>query len=109
VHGARELGAGFAYVLMSGLDIESRPRWEHDLLRLYLDELKAAGGEAPGFDEAWLHYRQQDFHGLFAWVGTIGAGRMQPEIQPRDICLANIERIAQTVVDLDSLDSLDES
>jgi hypothetical protein len=99
----------FAYALMSGLSIESRREWEEDLLRLYLEELKAAGGEAPGFDEAWLQYRQQVFHGLFAWVGTIGAGRMQPEMQPRDICLANIERITQAVVDLKSLDALNES
>lgn len=99
----------FAYALMSNLDIESRRAWENDLLRLYLEELKANGGKAPAFDEAWLHYRQQVFHGLFAWVGTIGAGRMQPEMQPRDICLANIERITQAVVDLESLDALDES
>lgn len=98
----------FAYALMSGLDIESRRAWETDLLHLYLDELKSNGGKAPGFDEAWLHYRQQVFHGLFAWVGTIGAGRMQPEMQPRDICLANIERITQAVVDLESLDALNE-
>lgn len=99
----------FAYALMSGLDIESRRAWEHDLLRLYLDQLGENGGTAPPFDDAWLHYRQQVFHGLFAWVGTIGAGRMQPEMQPRDVCLVNIERISQAVVDLESLDALDES
>jgi hypothetical protein len=51
---------------VSGLDIESRRAWEHDLLRLYLDRLGENGGKAPGFDDAWLHYRQQVFHGLDA-------------------------------------------
>jgi hypothetical protein len=33
---------------------------------------------------------------------------MQPDMQPRDISLANFERILQAVADLESLDSLAE-
>ncbi|MEU7631397.1 aminoglycoside phosphotransferase family protein [Nocardia sp. NPDC049220] len=99
----------FAYALMSNLTIENRRAWERELLEFYLDRLKAAGGDAPGFNEAWLHYRQQTFQGMFAWVGTLGQGRMQPDMQPRDISLANVERIMQAIADLESLDSLNES
>lgn len=96
----------FAYAIMSALTIEQRREWERDLLEFYLDRLRAAGGAAPGFNEAWLQYRQQTFQGVFAWVGTLGQGRMQPDMQPRDISIANVERILQAVVDLESLDSL---
>lgn len=100
--------ADFAYAITSGLTIEQRREWERDLLEFYLDRLKAAGGDAPGFDAAWLQYRQQTFQGVFAWVGTLGQGRMQPDMQPRDISLANVERILQAVADLESLDALAE-
>jgi hypothetical protein len=96
----------FAYATMSALTIEQRREWERDLLEFYLDRLQAAGGVAPGFNEAWLQYRQQTFQGVFAWVGTLGQGRMQPDMQPREISIANVERILQAVVDLESLDSL---
>lgn len=98
----------FAYAIMSALTIEQRREWERDLLEFYLDRLKAAGGDAPGYNEAWLQYRQQTFQGVFAWVGTLGQGKMQPDMQPRDISLANVERILQAVADLESLDSLDQ-
>ncbi|WP_345493257.1 aminoglycoside phosphotransferase family protein [Nocardia callitridis] len=98
----------FAYSIMSGLTIEDRRAWERELLELYLDRLQAAGGDAPDFNAAWLQYRQQTFHGVFSWIGTLGQGRMQPEMQPRDISLANVERIMQAVADLESLDALNE-
>lgn len=98
----------FSYSIMSALTIEQRRAWERDLLEFYLDRLQAAGGTAPDFEAAWLQYRQQTFQGVFAWVGTLGQGRMQPDMQPRDISLANFERILQAVADLESLDSLPE-
>jgi len=36
--------------------------WERDPVGLYLDQLAAAGGKPPAFDETWLAYRQQMFH-----------------------------------------------
>ena len=37
---------------------------------------------------------------------TIGAGRLQPDMQPKDYMLRCLERIATFVDDHDSLDSL---
>ncbi|MDT7673285.1 MAG: hypothetical protein QOD82_1187, partial [Pseudonocardiales bacterium] len=36
---------------------------------------------------------------------TIGVSRLQPDMQPREICLANLERMGQAAVDLGTLDS----
>jgi hypothetical protein len=94
------------YALMSALTIEDRRAWERDLLALYLDELARAGGVAPSFDEAWLRYRQQVFHGLVFWLYTIGSGRMQPQMQRQSVAEANVARMTQATVDLESLDSL---
>ena len=101
-----EWALDLVYALMSALTIEDRRAWEADLLALYLEELARAGGVAPSFDQAWLRYRQQAFHGLIFWLYTIGAGRMQPNMQPRHISEANVARMTQAVVDLESLDSL---
>lgn len=96
-----------SYALSAGLDVEDRRAWERDLLALYLDELAAAGGKPPGFERAWLAYRQQMFHGLVFWTYTFLVGKvsaLQPEAHVRML----IRRTAQAIVDLDSLDSLDE-
>lgn len=95
------------YALMSALTIEHRRAWERDLLSFYLDELARTGGQPPSFDQAWLRYRQQAFHGLIFWLYTIGAGRMQPNMQPLHVSEANVARMTQAVVDLESLDCLD--
>lgn len=94
------------YAVMSALTIEDRRAWERDLLGLYLKELARAGGVAPSFDEAWLRYRQQVFHGLAFWLYTIGSGRMQPQMQKRSVAEANVARMTQATVDLESLDCL---
>lgn len=96
-----------AYALMSALEVEDRRAWEGDLLRLYLERLAAAGGDPPPFDRAWTMYRQQTFHGLIFWLFTLGAGPLQPQMQPQAVSEANVARMAQAVVDLESLDSLD--
>jgi Phosphotransferase enzyme family len=98
----------FSYAMTSALAIDDRRAWERDLIRLYLDELTATGVAAPSFDEAFLAYRQQVFHALVFWLYTIGAGPLQPTMQPRDICEVNVERMASAAADLDSLDSVEE-
>jgi hypothetical protein len=95
-----------AYALSCGLEPEDRRAWERDLLGLYLDRLAAFGGKPPTFEEAWLAYRQQMVHGLGFWLATIGVTALQPQLQPRDVCVANIERMSQALVDLDTLDAL---
>jgi hypothetical protein len=95
-----------AYALSCGLEPEDRRAWERDLLGRYLDRLAAAGGKPPSFDDAWLAYRQQMVHGLAFWLATIGVTALQPELQPREVCVANIRRMGQAVADLDTLDAL---
>lgn len=93
-----------SYALTSGLTIENRRAWERELIELYLDTLAAAGGKAPDFEQAWLAYRQQVFHGLFFWLYTIGYGPMQPKMQPDEACRENLRRMTQAAVDFDALD-----
>jgi aminoglycoside phosphotransferase (APT) family kinase protein len=98
-----------AYALSSALTVRDRRAWERELIELYVDRLHAAGGPALSFDEAWLAYRQQAFHGLVFWLYTIGAGRLQPAMQPDEVSLANLERMTNMIDDLDSFGALDES
>jgi hypothetical protein len=98
----------FTYALMSALTVENRRAWERELLELYLDSLRSYDVDAPSFDEAWLEYRQQAFHGLFFWLVTIGSGRFQPKMQPDEISRANLERMVHAVQDLKSFAALDE-
>lgn len=97
----------YAYATVSALTVEDRRAWERDLLELYLEQLAASGGPKLTFDEAWLAYRQQIFHGLAFWLYTIGYGRLQPQMQPDDVCLKNMERMTNMIVDLDSFAALD--
>jgi hypothetical protein len=48
-----------SYFLTMTLDPEERRRSERDLLRLYLDALRVAGGADIAFDEAWFAHRVQ--------------------------------------------------
>jgi len=48
-----------SYFLTMTVEPEARRRSEHELLRLYLDSLRAAGGPGIGFDEAWSAHRVQ--------------------------------------------------
>lgn len=45
------------YHVTLAMDVEERPRWERELVRHYLDELKCHGiDDAPDFDEAMRQY-----------------------------------------------------
>jgi hypothetical protein len=97
-----------SYALMSSLTIGDRRAWERDLLARYLDQLAGHGvTSAPTAEQGWLDYRRQAMHGLVFWLVTIGISRLQPDMQPRDVCLANLERMGQAVTDLETLDSFD--
>jgi thiamine kinase-like enzyme len=99
--------ADLAYALSSCLTIDDRRIWERELLARYLDALHLPDGVArPGFDAAWLAYRQQTLHGLFNWLFVAGAGSMQPSMQPQDFGRINLERMANAVADLETLDCL---
>jgi hypothetical protein len=98
-----------SYALSSALTVEDRRAWERDLLALYIDLVQQNGAPALTFEDAWLEYRQSMFHPFFYWVTTIGAGPMLPDMQPDAISLANIERMGQAIVDLDSLAAVAEA
>jgi Phosphotransferase enzyme family len=70
-------GIDVAYHIGAALDAADRERSEQDLLRDYLDALRARGVDAPGWDEAWLNYRIGFAYGLFLWGITI---RVDPPI-----------------------------
>lgn len=48
-----------SYFLTMTVDPDERRRTERDLIRLYLDALRAAGGPQIDFDEAWFVHRVQ--------------------------------------------------
>ena len=102
-----EWALDFSYAMSVNLPIEDRRAWERDLLERYLWRLGEDGVSAPpSFDDAWLRYRQQPFHVVIFALFTIGAGRLQPDMQPKDYMLRCWERIATFVDDHESLDSL---
>lgn len=59
-----------AYLLTTTLAADDRRANEADLLRGYLYRLRAAGVAPPGFDEAWLRYRQNVLYGVLMWLIT---------------------------------------
>lgn len=94
-----------AYALSAGLTVEDRRAWERDLLERYLGRLGAAGGTPPAFDEAWLAYRRQMFHGFIFWTYTLLVGKLQ-ELQREEHVRELIRRTGQAIVDLGSLDAV---
>jgi hypothetical protein len=102
-HWSRDL----AYAISTALTTEDRRAWEQDLIRFYLDRLRAAGGPAVSFEETWRNYRQQILSALAWWTMTLTPSKSMPDMQPRDTTMAFIGRIAQAIDDLDSLDAFD--
>lgn len=100
--------ADLSYMLLSALRIEDRRAWERDLLARYREQL-AAGGvtDLPSAEEIWDEYRRQTFHPLYFWLTTIGAGMLQPDMQPNHISLANLERMGQAIEDLESIKAIE--
>jgi Phosphotransferase enzyme family len=96
----------FAYFVGSACEPADRRRWEKELLEHYLEALDEAGGQAPGFDEAWLRYRQTLFYPYSAWAFTIGRAFYQPKMQPTDTCLAIIKRLSTAIDDHDSFEAI---
>lgn len=97
----------FSYAMSVNLTVEDRRAWEPRLMERYLWRLGEEGvAKVPTFDEAWLSYRQQPFHVVIFAAFTIGAGRLQPDMQPKDYMLRCWERITAFVDDHDSLDAI---
>lgn len=85
-----------AYFLVGVLGVEERRASEQDLLGHYLQALAAAGAPAPGFDDAWLAYRQHHLHGLMFAL-------CPPEMQPPEVCTLMGDRYATAAIDHQTL------
>lgn len=94
-----------SYVLGTSLTVDDRRSWEQDLIIEYLDLLAGSGASVPGFDEAWLLYRQNMMSALNWWTGTLTPAEDMPEMQPEDATLRFIERLAHAADDLGSVNA----
>lgn len=94
-----------AYAMTTALTVEDRRAWEKDLLAFYLRHLREQGGPQVSFEEAWLHYRQQMMTALTWWTITLRPTADLPDMQPRDITLEFIRRIATAMDDVGTMDS----
>jgi len=94
-----------AYALAIGLSTENRRNWERHLIGVYLQRLAETVPETPSFEEAWLAYRQQMFHGVCFWLAPFGIGEGGPVAA--DVSLSNIQRAAQAIDDLESFAALE--
>jgi len=92
----------FTYLLVTGLDPETRRSNERELISLYLDELRRGGvTEPPKADEAWELYRRAVIWGLvIGWLIT------PPQNYGEAITVANLTRLVTAVQDLDTLQAL---
>jgi hypothetical protein len=87
----------FSYFLGGAIDIENRRNWEQPLLAYYLERLAAYGvASPPGYEEAWLRYRQSLIWGYFVWFNN------PTEFQPEIYDTANTNRFGMAVLDHDS-------
>ena len=100
--GTRDL----AYALMSNLSVDDRRSWERELVDRYTEQVSTVSGVRQDPAQVWLSYRQQTMHGLCFWLYTIGSGTFQPNMQSSEVSKANIARMTQAVIDLDSFAAL---
>jgi len=90
----------FTYILTSGLSTEDRRASEKDLLKGYLERLRARGVDAPSFDDAWLLYRQNALYGLLMWLITPDG------VHTDEAQIEFVERCFNSVADLESMGAL---
>jgi hypothetical protein len=90
------------YALVTGLDTESRRSHERELIGYYLGELRERGVETvPSDGEAWELHRK-----TVVWGLLIGWLICPTENYGRAITEANIARIVQAALDLETFDAI---
>jgi hypothetical protein len=99
-HWSRDL----AYCISTALTIDDRRAWERELIGYYIERLQEAGGPRIAFDFAWQNYREQLLGALAWWTGTLGQPRNKQDMQPPEVSMGLIERMAAAVDDLEALD-----
>jgi Ecdysteroid kinase-like family len=88
------------YLLITALTPDDRRVHERELLARYLDRLRAAGIEPPGWDEAWTRYRQNVLYGILMWLITPDG------VHTDEAQLLNLERCVTAGEELDTLAAL---
>jgi hypothetical protein len=86
------------YHLGATLRVEDRRRSEKDLLRHYLERLRAYGVEPPAWEDAWSDYRAFMLYGFFLWAMT---RRVVPTITNEFV-----KRLGLAIADLESFERL---
>jgi hypothetical protein len=86
-----------SYHVSASVDLADRARWEGDLVRHYLGELRASGAEPPPFDEAMRQYAIFLIYGLFIWMTT------ESHYQTEVVNTANAARVSAAMLDHDSI------
>lgn len=95
-HWARD----FAYAVSTMLDVEQRRASESELLRHYLQCLAQANGPEINFDDAFEDYARQLPSALLMWTPTLCHPPTMPDMQPKQVSIEMIRRIAVAIDDL---------
>jgi hypothetical protein len=96
----------FAYAVSAALTPQDRRNWERELLKRYLQQLSVNCGASLDIDRCFTYYRQQLLHALAMWTITLCHSPLLPSMQPEDMTVAMIERMAIAIDDLNALDSV---
>jgi hypothetical protein len=86
-----------SYHVSASIDLADRARWEADLVRHYLDELRHHGVQPPPLDEAMRQYAIFLLYGLFIWMTT------ESHYQSEVVNTANAARVSAAMTDHDTL------
>ena len=92
------------YFLISALSADHRRSSERELIEEYRRALVVPAAQRPTAEEAWLRYRASPAYGLAVWLATLAADTAQR----REVCLALSERYGAAVVELGTLQALQE-
>jgi aminoglycoside phosphotransferase (APT) family kinase protein len=95
-----------SYFIGSSLELEERRAHEHELVRLYHDELTGQGVNSLSWEQCWHGYRRQ----AFAGIGMVVVATMMVERTERgdEMFMSWLARTAQQILDLDALELLPE-
>ena len=90
------------YLLITGMDTETRREHEREFIELYLSELKRNGvASPPDFEAAWEMYRRTVIWGLvIGWLFT------PPINYGEQITVGNIARLVAAAQDLETLEAI---
>jgi aminoglycoside/choline kinase family phosphotransferase len=88
-----------AYHFATILTVEDREAAEKDLLRHYLDRLRAYGVEPPSWEEAWMQYRVNMVYGYYQWAVT-------RFVRPQTIIYEFVRKLGLALVSLESYELL---